>query len=130
MGRASFGVNNRPIELVNSTSGGTMISSLTYTYDNVGNRTNVAELDGGRTTWSYDRTYQLTREHRYGPLSWEGLSVDQWDAMTVDGWATMEPGWHPMPESFLGVVGTEVTSGQRVRSSFTERSCRDLAQNW
>ena len=91
MGRASFGVNNRPIELVNSTSGGTMISSLTYTYDNVGNRTNVAELDGGRTTWSYDRTYQLTREHRYGPLSWEGLSVDQWDAMTVDGWATMEP---------------------------------------
>ena len=67
-----------------------VLSSFTYTYDRVGNRTSVAEADGGRTSWSYDRTYQLTREHRTDALSWDGLTIDQWDMLTVDDWDKME----------------------------------------
>jgi RHS repeat-associated protein len=48
----------------------TLISSpvavYTASYDAVGNRTTVAELDGSRVTYSYDASYQLTREQRSG----------------------------------------------------------------
>ena len=57
--------------LVNAESDGTPISRFTYTYDNVGNRTNVVEADSDRTTWTYDRTYQLTREHRTGNVAFD-----------------------------------------------------------
>jgi RHS repeat-associated protein len=39
---------------------------LTYTYDRVGNRKTLLELDGSRTTWTYDATYRLTNEDRSG----------------------------------------------------------------
>ncbi len=48
----------------------TLISSpvavYTASYDAVGNRTSVVELDGSRVTYSYDASYQLTREQRSG----------------------------------------------------------------
>ena len=47
-------------------SDGTTICSFDYTYDKVGNRVAVLEADGSRVTWSYDKTYQLTGEHRTG----------------------------------------------------------------
>ena len=52
--------------LANLTSGGTTLSSFNYTYNPVGNRTQVVEADGDVVTWSYDPTYQLTNERRSG----------------------------------------------------------------
>ena len=44
----------------------TILAALTYSYDNVGNRNGCVEQSGDRVTWSYDTTYQLTREQRSG----------------------------------------------------------------
>ncbi len=49
----------------------TVISVFTYTYDNAGNRTTVAESSGDRVTWSYDNSYQLTREQRSGANAYD-----------------------------------------------------------
>ena len=43
---------------------GTARALYTNTYDAVGNRTNVLELDGSRVTYAYDASYQLTNEKR------------------------------------------------------------------
>ena len=56
----------RLTRLANVKSVGTMISSFDYSHDDVGNRTGVVESNGDRVTWSYDNTYQLTREQRSG----------------------------------------------------------------
>ena len=47
--------------------GGTTLSSFAYSYNPVGNRTQVVEVDGSAVTWSYDPAYQLTNERRSGP---------------------------------------------------------------
>jgi hypothetical protein len=39
------------VTLLNSKDDGTVISSFDYGYDPVGNRLNVAEVDGTRVTW-------------------------------------------------------------------------------
>jgi RHS repeat-associated protein len=52
--------------LANIASGGTTLSSFSYLYNAVGNRTRVIESNGDRVTWSYDKTYQLTVERRSG----------------------------------------------------------------
>ncbi len=52
--------------LANLTSGGTTLSSFNYTYDHIGNRTQVVEANGDVVSWSYDPTYQLTNERRSG----------------------------------------------------------------
>ena len=41
-----------------------LVTRLTYAYDQVGNRTAELQLDGTITTWSYDSTNQLNRERR------------------------------------------------------------------
>ena len=46
--------------------GSTVLSIFTYSYDDAGNRTAVAEADGDRVTWSYDEIHQLTQEARSG----------------------------------------------------------------
>jgi YD repeat-containing protein len=56
--------------LQNRTASGTPLVIYTATYDNVGNRMSMAELDGSRTTFSYDPTYQLTNENRSGTNSY------------------------------------------------------------
>jgi RHS repeat-associated protein len=43
-----------------------VLSSYTYTYDNVGNRLSVTENDGSVVTYTYDDIYQLTSEIRTG----------------------------------------------------------------
>ena len=55
----------------NAKSDNTVVSRFTYAYDNVGNRSAVAESDGSRVTWTYDDTYQLTRERRSGAVSFD-----------------------------------------------------------
>ena len=40
--------------LANLTSAGTTLSSFNYTYNSVGNRTQVVESNGDRVTWTYD----------------------------------------------------------------------------
>ncbi len=57
---------NRLLLLANLTSGGTTLSSFNYTYNSVGDRTQVVEADGSVVSWSYDPTYQLTNEQRSG----------------------------------------------------------------
>ena len=52
--------------LANLTTGGTTLSSFNYTYNPVGNRTQVVEANGDVLTLSYDPTYQLTNERRSG----------------------------------------------------------------
>jgi RHS repeat-associated protein len=56
--------------LANITSGGTTLSSFNYTYDPVGNRTQVVEANGKIVTLAYDPTYQLTNEQRSGANSY------------------------------------------------------------
>ncbi|MBI3461750.1 MAG: hypothetical protein HY000_01625, partial [Planctomycetes bacterium] len=62
---------NQVTRLLNTTSGGTTISSFDYAYDSVGNRTRVVEAGAIRVTWSYDNLYQLTRERRSGANSYD-----------------------------------------------------------
>ena len=61
----------RLVRLANFTSAGTIISSFDYSCDNVGNRATVVESNGDRVTWSYDNTYQVTREQRSGAHSYD-----------------------------------------------------------
>jgi YD repeat-containing protein len=44
----------------------TIVNRFTYTYDQAGHRLGVTEAGGDRTTWTYDRSYQLARELRSG----------------------------------------------------------------
>ena len=48
------------------------ISTVTYprVIKRVGNRKNVLEANGDRTTWTYDADYRLTNEHRSGETSY------------------------------------------------------------
>ena len=48
----------------------TTLSSFAYTYNQVGNRTQVVEVDGSVVTWGYDPTYQSTNEQRSGTASY------------------------------------------------------------
>jgi YD repeat-containing protein len=57
--------------LRNLKSDASVISIFTYSYDAVGNRRGAAEANGDRVTWSYDPTYQLTREQRIGANSYD-----------------------------------------------------------
>jgi RHS repeat-associated protein len=52
--------------VTNRKSTGDTISSFAYAYDKAGNRVGVVQANGDRTTWAYDKTYQLTHEHRNG----------------------------------------------------------------
>jgi RHS repeat-associated protein len=52
--------------LANLTSGGTTLSSFNYTYNSIGNRTQVVEANSDVVSWTYDPTYQLTNEERSG----------------------------------------------------------------
>ena len=61
---------DRLLVLANIGTGGTTLSSFAYTYDRVGNRTQVIELDGSVVTWIYDEMYQLTHEQRSGPSAY------------------------------------------------------------
>ncbi|MFT5522769.1 MAG: RHS repeat-associated protein, partial [Pirellulaceae bacterium] len=56
---------------------GTAVNVMTYTYDGMGNRLTQVELDGGTTTWTYDRLYQLAHEERTGVVSYDtGYTYD------------------------------------------------------
>ena len=48
-----------------------VLSIFTYSYDGMGNRLAVAEANGDLATWSYDETYQLTRERRSGTNAYD-----------------------------------------------------------
>ncbi|MFI5461267.1 MAG: RHS repeat-associated core domain-containing protein, partial [Isosphaerales bacterium] len=61
---------DRLLLLANLTSAGTTLSSFNYTYNSVGNRTQVVEASGDTVTWTYDPTYQLTNERRSGANSY------------------------------------------------------------
>ncbi len=61
---------DRLLVLANIGSGGITLSSFAYTFNRVGNRTQVIEVDGSVVTWSYDPTYQLTNEQRSGSNSY------------------------------------------------------------
>ena len=70
--RASYSYDNasRLTRLANINSSSTTLSSFSYKYDNAGNRTRVLEASGNIVSWTYDPTYQLTRELRSGANSY------------------------------------------------------------
>ena len=57
---------NRLINVTNYGTGGAVISSFTYTLNNAGIRTSVAESDGSQVAYGYDASYKLTSEIRTG----------------------------------------------------------------
>ena len=46
---------------------GSLVSRLTYTYNQANQRTAQAEADTTVTTWAYDNAYRLLNEWRTGP---------------------------------------------------------------
>jgi RHS repeat-associated protein len=50
---------------------GALQNLFTYTYDRVGNRTTETALDGAVTSWTYDRSFQLTGERRGGATGFD-----------------------------------------------------------
>ena len=62
----TFDVAGRETLLGNYSPSGTSLAVFTNTYDGVGNRLSVLELDGSRVTYAYDPSYQLTNEQRSG----------------------------------------------------------------
>jgi RHS repeat-associated protein len=67
----AYDVADRLIRLANLSSTGTTITSYRDTWEGAGNRLSRVEQDGTRVTWSYDPTYQLTRERRGGANSYD-----------------------------------------------------------
>jgi RHS repeat-associated protein len=67
----AYDAADRLIRLANLTSTGTTITSFVDTWDGAGNRLHRVEQDATRVTWSYDATYQLTRERRNGANSYD-----------------------------------------------------------
>ncbi len=61
---------DRLLFLANVGPGATTLSSFAYTYNPMGNRTQVVEFDGSVVTWSYDPTHQLTNEQRSGTTAY------------------------------------------------------------
>jgi YD repeat-containing protein len=61
--------------LVDLKGSGVVISQFDYRYDNTANRVGVTEASGDRVTWTYDATYQLTRERRSGVNSYDVTHV-------------------------------------------------------
>jgi RHS repeat-associated protein len=57
--------------LENRKSDGTLLAVYTATYDGLGNRLTVLELDGVRVTYGYDATSQLTQEQRSGANTYD-----------------------------------------------------------
>jgi len=66
-----FDSAGRTAALRNLKADRSVLSIFTYSYDNAGNRTAVAEANGDRVTWSYDEIYQLTREQRSGANAYD-----------------------------------------------------------
>jgi len=62
---------DRLTRLSNLKPDNTTLSSFRDTWDNGGNRTSRIENNGDRVTWSYDDTYQLTRERRSGANAYD-----------------------------------------------------------
>ena len=86
---------NQLLLLANLTTSGTTLSSFNYTYNPVGNRTQVVEANGDVLTLSYDPTYQLTNEMRsganaynisyiYDPVGNRTLLLNSGAATTID----------------------------------------------
>jgi RHS repeat-associated protein len=75
--RASYSYDDadQTKRLANIKSDGTTISSFDYRYDAAGNRDRLIESSGVRVTWTYDNTYQLTREQRGGANSYDTTYV-------------------------------------------------------
>jgi len=66
-----YNAGGRLTALRNLKSDRSVISIFSYTYDALGNRTGVGEGNGDIVTWSYDPTYQLTREQRSGANAYD-----------------------------------------------------------
>ncbi|MFT3881779.1 MAG: hypothetical protein QM703_19235 [Gemmatales bacterium] len=71
--RASMTYDNadRLTILANVKADSSYVSRYDYAYDNTQNKTRVIEANADRVTWSYDPTYQLTRERRSGANSYD-----------------------------------------------------------
>ncbi|MFO0811630.1 MAG: hypothetical protein U0796_00315 [Gemmatales bacterium] len=71
--RASYSYDeaDRLSTLANVRADSTYVSRYDYAYDNTMNKTQVIESNGDRVTWSYDTTYQLTRERRSGANAYD-----------------------------------------------------------
>ena len=89
---------------------------FTYSYDDAGNRTAVAEMSGERVTWSYDESYQLTREQRSGANAYD--ITYSYDA--VGNRLTKLEGGTRTTYSYdaANQLNTEVTPSQRTTYSY------------
>jgi RHS repeat-associated protein len=58
---------NRETSRQQTTAAGVALTAYTATYDAIGNRLTIAEIDGNIVSYSYDPTYQLNAEQRSGP---------------------------------------------------------------
>jgi RHS repeat-associated protein len=67
----AYDTADRLVRLANLTSTGTTLSSFRDTWDGAGNRLHRSEADGTLVSWSYDNSYQLTRERRDGANSYD-----------------------------------------------------------
>jgi RHS repeat-associated protein len=67
----AYDTADRLLRLANLTSTGTTLSSFRDTWDGAGNRQHRSEADGTLVSWSYDNSYQLTRERRDGANSYD-----------------------------------------------------------
>ena len=68
---SAYDADQRLIRLANLKSDGTTFSSFVDRWDGANNRLGRVESSGNILTWSYDNTYQLTREQRSGANSYD-----------------------------------------------------------
>ncbi len=65
-----YAAANHLLALTNRRANHSIVSSFTYTVDNVGNRTAMTLANGDTVAYTYDKTYQLTGETRAGSLAY------------------------------------------------------------
>ena len=63
---STFNAADQLSSLFNFKGDGTVESSATYRLDGTGNRLGVTDAAGQKTSWTFDRTYQLINENRSG----------------------------------------------------------------
>jgi YD repeat-containing protein len=96
--RASYTYDNanRVLCLANLGPGGVTLSSSSYAYDAANNRISLVGSDGSLTSWTYDKTYQLTAETRTGVDAYavtytygvRGNRLTRWDGTALTTWSS------------------------------------------
>jgi RHS repeat-associated protein len=90
----SYDNANNLTQVANLNSSSVTLSSFGYTYNNVGKRLTVTDINSNITTYTYDGIYQVLSTTIGAVLNWVDLTSGEWETLTSYQWSTLlvDPG--------------------------------------